>query len=125
MCLVYTFVPGGVISMNPSSSMNEQGSTVAASAADDERTNASEASLSNSTTLSQRTSLSSATSLSRSTTLSAPLRFAGFWAAIALPFLHIPLLITGLDSSAKLAAYVALLGLNVLALVVGHSYSPE
>lgn len=54
-----------------------------------------------------------------------PIRFAGFWAAIALPFLHTPLLVAGLDSTAKVVAYGSLLALNVLALVVGHGYNQE
>ncbi len=82
--------------------MNEQGSTVAASTAEDDHT----------------------TTGTETAGFSTPLRFAGFWAAIALPFLHTPLLITGLDTNAKLVAYVVLLGLNVAALVVGHSYRP-
>lgn len=47
---------------------------------------------------------------------------AFFWAAIVLPFLHVPLLLTGLDTDASLFAFVALLALNVVAVVVGHRY---
>ena len=53
------------------------------------------------------------------------LKGAAFWAAIALPFLHLPLLVTGLDSRTTLGAFVALLALNVLALVLGHPYGAD
>jgi len=46
----------------------------------------------------------------------------GFWTAVVLPFLHIPLLLSGLDSAAELHAFAALLGANLVALLVGHQY---
>jgi hypothetical protein len=49
-----------------------------------------------------------------------PLHRLAFWAAITLPFLHLPLLVTGLDSETKVLAFVALLAGNVVALLVGH-----
>ncbi|MFT4921681.1 MAG: hypothetical protein ACI8XM_000885 [Haloarculaceae archaeon] len=49
-----------------------------------------------------------------------PMHRAAFWAAIALPFLHLPLLATGLDSETKTIAFALLIALNVVALVVGH-----
>lgn len=55
-----------------------------------------------------------------------PVTGVAFWAAIALPFLHVPLLLaTGLSSQSTATAFVALLVLNVLALLVGHPYSRE
>lgn len=54
-----------------------------------------------------------------------PLTGFAFWAAIALPFLHLPLLVTGLETTRMAVAFLLLLGLNVLALVVGHSYRRE
>ncbi|MFC6733291.1 MULTISPECIES: hypothetical protein [unclassified Haladaptatus] len=45
-----------------------------------------------------------------------------FWSAIALPFLHVPLLVDGLDTPPKQVAFAALLVLNVVMLVVGHSH---
>ena len=53
--------------------------------------------------------------------VAAPLRFVGFWLAVALPFLYLPLLVGGL-SGGQTQVFVGLLGLNVLALLVGHSY---
>ena len=56
-------------------------------------------------------------------TLARPLEFVGFWAAVALPFLYVPLLVqTRLQTPAETAIFLALLGLNVVALIVGHSY---
>lgn len=45
-----------------------------------------------------------------------------FWLAIFLPLGHIPLLATGLSSGLETAIFFMLLGLNVLALYVGHSH---
>ncbi|MEF8774919.1 MAG: hypothetical protein V5A43_00250 [Haloarculaceae archaeon] len=49
-------------------------------------------------------------------------RRLGFWAAVGLPFLHIPLLATGLESSTALQAFLVLVVLNVVALVVGRPH---
>jgi hypothetical protein len=49
-----------------------------------------------------------------------PVQRAAFWAAIALPFLHLPLLVTGLESEGKTLAFALLIVLNVVALVAGH-----
>ena len=55
-----------------------------------------------------------------------PLTGFAFWAAIALPFLHVPLVVTtGLSSTSTTTAFVALVTLNVLALLVGHSHSRD
>lgn len=52
-----------------------------------------------------------------------PLKWVAFWAAVVLPFLHLPLLATGLDSESSTLAFLALVGLNVLALYVGHPHN--
>lgn len=53
----------------------------------------------------------------------APITAVAFWSAIALPFLHVPLVAaTGLQDAATTTAFVALLTLNVLALLVGHPH---
>ncbi len=54
-----------------------------------------------------------------------PVSFVGFWLSIALPFLYLPLLVTGLTTVAQTATFFALLGVNLLAVVVGHSYRPN
>lgn len=50
---------------------------------------------------------------------------AFFWGAIVLPFLHVPLLLTGLSSTAELISFGVLVALNAVAIVVGHSYHRE
>ena len=45
-----------------------------------------------------------------------------FWSAIALPFLYLPLLFTGLETTQELLAFLGLLGLNLVAFVVGHRH---
>jgi len=49
-------------------------------------------------------------------------RGIAFWTAIALPFLYLPLLITGLNSGATRIAFVALVACNAVALLIGHSH---
>lgn len=51
-------------------------------------------------------------------------RAVAFWAAIVLPFLHLPLLVTGLSTRAELVAFAVLLGCNVVAVRVGAGYRP-
>ena len=53
-----------------------------------------------------------------------PVRAAGFWSAIALPFLYVPLVATGLETEAELSVFLALLAANVIAIALGHSHSP-
>jgi hypothetical protein len=52
----------------------------------------------------------------------APVRAVGFWAAIGLPFLYVPLLLTGIETRYETMASLSLVVLNVAALVVGHTY---
>jgi hypothetical protein len=53
--------------------------------------------------------------------VAAPLRFVGFWAAVALPFLYLPLLLSGLEGQETLV-FGLLLAANAVALVVGHGH---
>lgn len=57
--------------------------------------------------------------------LTTPIEMVGFWTAIALPFLYVPLLITGLGTPGETMTFLALLALNVVALLAGHSYNRE
>ncbi|WP_266078027.1 hypothetical protein [Haladaptatus caseinilyticus] len=57
-----------------------------------------------------------------SESLSTPVRFIGFWTAVALPFLYMPLLVTGLDTPGQLQTFLILLTLNLIALLVGHRH---
>lgn len=45
-----------------------------------------------------------------------------FWTAVTLPFLHLSLLSTGLESRETQIVFVALVTLNICALLVGHPY---
>ncbi|MFC6723225.1 hypothetical protein ACFQE1_02210 [Halobium palmae] len=53
--------------------------------------------------------------------LAVPLRFVGFWAAVSMPFLYVPLLFEGL-TPAETPIFVGLLLLHVVALLAGHEY---
>lgn len=55
-------------------------------------------------------------------TLIAPLSALGFWLAIALPALYLPLFVTGLESSSELLAFLGLFALHLLALFAGRSH---
>jgi hypothetical protein len=54
--------------------------------------------------------------------LTKPVKRLAFYAAIVLPFLHLPLLVTGLQSETVTVAFGTLLALNVVAILVGHYY---
>lgn len=54
-----------------------------------------------------------------------PVRFVAFWVATLLPFTYLPLLATGMVTTHR-AGFVALVCLNAVAFVVGHSHNrPE
>ncbi|THE65241.1 hypothetical protein D8Y22_08515 [Salinadaptatus halalkaliphilus] len=55
--------------------------------------------------------------------LKGPAQFLSFWIAIALPFVHLPLLAQGLGDPTVTATFLALLGINVLALYAGHGHN--
>jgi hypothetical protein len=61
----------------------------------------------------------------REHTLTTPLEVVGFWSAIALPFLYVPLLFNGISSQGELLTFVGLLALNLAALLAGHSHKQE
>lgn len=54
--------------------------------------------------------------------LAEPIRKAGFWAAIGLPLLYLPVLANGLSSSLEGALFLGLVALNLVALYVGHAH---
>lgn len=45
-----------------------------------------------------------------------------FWTAIILPFLHVPLLLTGLERPSVQLAFVTLVTLNVVAVLLGQPH---
>lgn len=57
--------------------------------------------------------------------LRAPLALLAFWSAIALPAAYLPLLALGIETIAHTTVLAGLLGLNAIALLVGHSYRPD
>lgn len=61
----------------------------------------------------------------RNFSLTTPIEMVGFWTAVALPFLYVPLLLAGLNTPAETITFAALLVLNVIALFVGHSYKQQ
>ena len=61
----------------------------------------------------------------RATPLTTPIEMVSFWLAIALPFLYLPLLVTGVTSNGELLSILVLLGLNVVALLVGHGHRSQ
>lgn len=57
--------------------------------------------------------------------LLAPIRGIAFWIAVALPFLYVPLLASGLQSSSVRLAFATLVVCNAVALLVGHPYARD
>ena len=53
------------------------------------------------------------------------LEAVAFWAAIGFPLLYLPLLATGLDTPARLGAFIGVLAANVAALLGGRRYGVE
>jgi len=53
--------------------------------------------------------------------VAAPLRFVGFWAAVALPFVYLPLLVGGIAGE-EAVAFAGLVALHAVALLIGHNY---
>lgn len=54
--------------------------------------------------------------------LATPVRVMSFWMAIVLPFLYVPLLVTGLSDAAETVTFLGLFVANLVALYVGHSH---
>ncbi len=51
-----------------------------------------------------------------------PVVALSFWLAVLLPLVHLPLVATGLETTTELIRFIALLGLNAAALVLGHGH---
>ena len=54
--------------------------------------------------------------------LTGTIEMIGFWTAVALPFLYVPLLVTGLRTMPQRVTLVGLIALNIIALIVGHRH---
>lgn len=61
----------------------------------------------------------------RENPLTTPVEMVSFWLAVALPFLYLPLLVTGVTTDGELLSVLVLLALNVVALVAGHGHRNE
>ena len=55
-------------------------------------------------------------------TIATPVRFVGFWSAVVLPFVYLPLLFTGLQGT-YLTAFLLLVGVHILSIVAGREYN--
>jgi hypothetical protein len=53
------------------------------------------------------------------------LRWSGFWAAIVLPLLHVPLLVVAGVTATSLPVLLALWTANAVAFVLGRRHSPH
>ncbi|GAA0646775.1 hypothetical protein [Salarchaeum japonicum] len=51
-----------------------------------------------------------------------PLEAVGFWSAVALPFLYVPLFVAGLPSADAQVAFAALVLAHAVTLFLGHGY---
>lgn len=58
-------------------------------------------------------------------TLLKPFEVVGFWAAVALPFLYLPLVVSGADTPGEQTALAALVLAHVVALVLGHRHRAD
>lgn len=56
--------------------------------------------------------------------LEAPIEAIGFWAAVGLPIVYLSMLVSGIDNQVRLVLFLGLIGLNFVALIVGHDYEP-
>lgn len=52
-----------------------------------------------------------------------PVRMVSFWVAVSIPFLYLPLVAVGIDTTFEIAAFLSLVVVNVAALRLGHSYN--
>lgn len=58
-------------------------------------------------------------------TLLRPLETLGFWAAVGLPFIYVPLVLTGIETTPEQLAAGVLLAAHVFALYLGRNHYVE
>ena len=63
--------------------------------------------------------------LDRFGTVKTTVTSVAFWTAVVLPFLHLPLLATGLDEPPYAIAFAVLVALNFVAVVVGQPHNRD
>ena len=61
----------------------------------------------------------------RPATVLKPLEVVGFWAAVALPFLYLPLVVAGPSTAAEQTALASMMLAHALALVLGHRHRAD
>lgn len=54
-----------------------------------------------------------------------PVQIIGFWLAVVLPFIHLPLLVGGLTSEGRQVLFMVLIALNLAAFYAGRNYRVE
>lgn len=54
-----------------------------------------------------------------------PIEAVGFWAAVGLPFIYVPLMLRGLDTATIQLTVAVLIAIHVLALVLGRHYNTD
>lgn len=59
------------------------------------------------------------------TALTTPVQLVGFWASVGLPLVQLHYLVGGIETVDEAATFGLLLAVNLLALLVGHSYRSE
>jgi hypothetical protein len=57
--------------------------------------------------------------------LTTPVEMVSFWLAVALPFLYLPLLVSGVTTDGELLSVLVLVALNAVALLIGHDHRNE
>jgi hypothetical protein len=68
---------------------------------------------------------SDAVSTPASATVLKPLEVVGFWSAVALPFLYLPLVVAGPTSPAEQTALASLVAAHVVALLLGRRHRTD
>lgn len=58
-------------------------------------------------------------------TLLRPAETLGFWAAVGLPFIYMPIILTGMETSPEQLAAAVLISVHVVALFVGRHHNPD
>lgn len=72
-----------------------------------------------------RTKLATLYGRYREHAVTTPVEVISFWSAIALPFLYVPLLFTGISTQGELLTFIGLLALNIAAFLAGHGHKRE
>ena len=58
-------------------------------------------------------------------TLLKPFEVVGFWSAVVLPFLYVPLVVNGPNTTGEQTALAGLVLLHIVALLLGHRHRSD